>query len=289
MQRGFVVPLIIIGVIVLSLIAGGAYYLGRTSSTPQTVQNQQIITSSSQPAPSSAPVTLRASLPLTARTVSYTKTAEGDFYLRYKDHFYESSNPDSYDDPKETNLINFSDYTWNGIVEPPPLANIAFPGYIPTDEVFGFRVFPKKDKFLFILRLDKPGEGNRITNEYKVYVFEPTTNTLTNIFSTLSVDTTNSTIPRIRLISPDGKFIAFNMHPCWNCDASPKDIMLWKLDNSASKKISWVSYFNWKENGEYEYKEFKTIPFGSPGCTEPGMLDYCPVDPAELPLLQSKF
>lgn len=99
----------------------------------------------------------------------------------------------------------------------------------------------------------------------------------------------NNFIPRLKdnknskSVSDDGKFIAFDLFTCWYCEPGHPDTMLFNVETKAKKLIGKVSYFNWKKNGEYEFRDYIVQPCPKVTPTE------CSADPQTLPLKTGSF
>lgn len=268
--------LILVSILVLLAVGFGGYYFGAQKQTPQ-----QILPSPSPlmtTTPTQSPVTpgispIDAGIPIQANTVSFTRV-NGAVYLRYKGKIY-SEEAANKNDPSLTNLPNPDTYTWYGLVDAPVMpANTGF------DELFDFKVFPNTYNFVFIMRWPV----DDMKTDYKIFYYDAfaANNKVSLLYTSTQGDNGNDyTVARIKQISQDGKYIAFNMLGCWNCGGHMPKTLLFSLATKATKQIGMASYFAWKENGNYEYKEYKVIPCDPP-LEGPGE---CSEDPNNLPLL----
>ena len=267
-------------------ITGGAYYFGRMQSvpavspTPTQAQTQISITPSATP-------TIEASISPTAKiakdedivpvgpnTVSFARVADKT-YLRYRGKIYDDTDQNS---PHEVILPNPDQYTWYGLADTP--AGIPA-GQFMLDEVFGYKVAPDKNSFAFVMRWGtKPEDVS-----YYLYSYMPflryRQSILMKKFTPGSGGSYN--VAKIDQFSPDIKYISLHMFGCWNCGGHQPETLLIRIDDNETKNIGKTSYFAWKENGAYEYKEYKVIP-----CVGESMGE-CSEKPENLPLKTGQF
>src|SRR5207248_5792730 len=90
-------------------------------------------------------------------------------------------------------------------------------------------------------------------------------------------------------VSDDGNYVAFDMNYCWYCEPGHPSTLLFNIATKATKKLGQVSYFKWKTNGAYEYKEYITQPCPQPSPGEVNLTNECPVDPQNFPLKKGQF
>ena len=236
------------------------------------------------PAPSTTPTqtptvsvpSTDSGIPITAKTVSFTRV-NGQVYLRYKGKLY-SEEAANKNDASLTKLTNPDQYTWSGLVDAPNVAS-DLSGF---DEVFDFKVFPNKQNFIFIMRWPTDEQ----INNFEVFYYDAakTQEKITTLLSLTSVPNLNN-VPRIKQISNDANYVAFDMFSCWNCGGHQPVTMLYNMETKANQRIGETSYFAWKENGKYEYKAYKEIPCP----TEMEGPVICSEDPSKLPLLTGTF
>ncbi len=246
---------IMLGLLIVGLVLFGGYYLGANKAKPASVSPTPSL-SSAKPTTitpigtTSTPTD--SGIPIKANTVSFTRV-NGEVFMRYKGKVY-NEEAASKNDSSLTKLADPDSHTWYGLVDAPAIGEPA--GF---DELFDFKVFPNKQNFVFVMRW--PTTGNVI--DYKVFYYDvyATETKVSNMLSLQDgVDGSDQNVPRVKQINPEGKYVAFNMFSCWNCGGHAPDTLLLKIDTKATKRIGKVSYFNWKENGNYEYKAYKVIP-----------------------------
>ncbi len=287
MQRGFIAPLILL-VVLFSLYIGGAYLYGKqqwsSSSGTESSRTAPLSETASTPTPTPTASFADSGIPIKPHTVSFARF-EGVTYLRYKYTTYRGSDPNTYDDPDESNPLNQDKLNWYGLVDSPLTADIKDPKI--TDEVFSFKVTPKGDKFVFIMQWQSstPNAASFSTT-FNTFLYDPyKTNKVEKLLVTTWGDNKDPyPVQKIKQISPDGKYVAIDRHLCWGCDGGSPKINLINLETKQIKEIDQVAYFNWKEEGKYEYKKLEYEK-----CTRPSMTDDCPIDPSRLPLLQASF
>lgn len=219
-----------------------------------------------------------------SNTISFTKVND-KIYLKYKGTII-SETIGNQDKIQLNALANPDSYPWTQLVNSPAITEDQ--GH---DSIFDFRVLPNKNNFIFIV--EWPMNNN--STDFKVFYYDASqsTNKLSNIL-TINAFGENSpkgqNVPRIDKISADGKYISFKMYSCWNCDGQPApDEMLLNRDTQTTKRIEPVSYFEWKANGNYAYKEYKTEPCPTAPPGQTNRYANCPIDPQKLPLLNGKF
>lgn len=85
MQKGFV-QFIILGVVVLAVVAAGAFYLGRTTQKPTSPQNP-VVSETPNPSPTSSASPTPTGIDETANWKTYTNTKEG-YSIKYPLSWY---------------------------------------------------------------------------------------------------------------------------------------------------------------------------------------------------------
>lgn len=276
---------------VLVGITGGAYFMGKTQSTPvvtptPTLQpTQTVISPSTIPStqikisPTSKVAKDENIVPIGASTVSFARVGDKT-YLRYRGKIYDDSDQLN---PHEVNLPNPDQYTWYGLVDAPSDISV---GQFMFDEVFGFKIAPDTKSFAVVMRWGK--EGGTIS--YYLYYYSAfekyQQSLLVNKFTPDSGSLPN--VPKIDQISPDGKYLSLHMYPCWNCGGSKTETLLVRLQDYDMKRIGKTSYFSWKNNGAYEYKEYVVIAC-PPTPTGEWMGGECSEKPENLPLKTGQF
>lgn len=284
-QVGFSPILLIISVFVIALVTGGAFYMGKINGFVYTMPFRP-----PQPLVTKVPVNVDSvkteesedfGVDVGKYTVSFTRDGE-QVFLRYRDKYYGVPTGNQYGvNELTTGLYNADSLNWTGLVNPPD--DVDHGGF---DDILSFKVLPGNKNFIFTTRWEKH-DGDKVYLFINVYYFDPDLgkNKIVNLYSANSVENTAKSfaIPIVDQISPDGKFVSFNMHPCWNCDGRPSEKMLLNLETNQSKKINWVLEFKWENGGKYFYKDYieKICEGDTVGpCTE---------DPKDLPTKQGQF
>lgn len=204
-------------------------------------------------------------VPITANTVSFGRSSSTTV-LRYRGKIYDDSDQFNMEGKA---VADESLYQWYGLVDAP--AGVPA-GEFMLDEVFGFKIAPDQKSFLFVMRWN---------GSYYVYYYnQGNANKLTLVRKFTEGP---SNVPKIDQISNDGNYVSFNMYSCWNCGGHQPETMLLNLSTLKMETIGKVSYFAWKENGNYEYKEYKVIP------CEGESIGECFEKPENLPLKTGKF
>lgn len=213
-------------------------------------------------------------VPLGENTVAFTRLGDA-VQLRYRGKIYDDSDPFTMEP-----VSGFIDQnlTWFGLVDAPDFVS---PGVLMFDEVFGLLSYPDNKSFVFIMRWGNIAEGSNPTAFY-VYYYNPA--------NTPKVKPVHKFVPTIPSgneykvpindqFSDEGKYLALDMFSCWNCGGHHPQKLLVNLTNNQMKNIGKVSYFEWRNNGAYEYKDYVVIP-----CDPPEQMGECSVGPAHLPL-----
>lgn len=270
------VTLIIIVLGTVLLVGGWLFAQSKVNSkqTSQITPTQSASTTTDNPATQTAGAD--SGIPLTKNTVSFTRD-NNNVYLQYKGKIYEE---DQNGQPQQA-TISLPNATWYGLVNTPEIAT----GF---DEIFSFKTIPNTKNFVFVNRYDVPVSGGKVEQHVNTYYYDQSkpSEKVELLFSAIPTDTTNkdASYPIIGSISPDRKYVSFNMFSCWNCGGHQPETMVVNLQTKAVKRIGETSYFKWNENGNYEYKEYITTPCPTPTGTEDFMQVNCPVEPSTLPL-----
>lgn len=245
----------------------GFYFGNKERNTELPTPKASPTTSSTKPvvSPKAVETTDESIVPLTANTVSFGRSGNTTV-LRYRGKIYDDSDQFNMEGKA---VADESLYQWYGLVDAP--AGVPA-GEFMLDEVFGFKLAPDKKSFLFVMRWN---------GSYYVYYYNPGGANKLALVKKLAEGP--SSVPKIDLISSDGNYASFNMYSCWNCGGHQPEAMLLNLSTLKMEIIGKVSYFAWKENGNYEYKEYQVIP-----CEGESMGD-CFEKPENLPLKTGKF
>lgn len=263
-----------IGVFIAAGLIFAGFYFGQQKQTTQS----ETTTTTPATIVSSSPTTTvpqDSGIPITANTVSFARD-NGKLYLQYKGKIYEAR---TMLEPQQISLPNV---TWYGLVNTPATAT----GF---DEVFDIAQVPNKQSFIFTIRWDTSLGNNQNKQTITVYLYDPAkqgakVETLLTINPDLNVNTYQ--FPHGIEISSDGKYAAFDMNPCWNCGGGYPQTMVMNLKTKTTKNIGQASYFAWKDNGKYEYKDYIAQPCPTPTGIVSGeyIIGECPKDPQTLPI-----
>lgn len=213
--------------------------------------------------------------------LSFTQV-DGKIYLKYNDQIYGESTTESIW-PKKVDMS--SQPHWQQLLSGP--TNIVTNGSYSTDDILSFRIAPDQKSFAFVMEWSQKLVDDVIV-DYKVYYYDATkqTNQLSNpIFFVKAFDEKRD-IPVIDQISPDGKYISFNMYPCLQCSPGKPETLLLNIARHQPKRIGFTTDFQWRKNetGKYQYREY--ISKACPDTRYPGQ---CFVDPTSLPLKYESF
>lgn len=275
MQRGQVLALILIGVVILIILAGSAFYLGRIT-TLKSKASKLVINNYITQSPS--PKLERDERRVKDITVSFAEI-NSKIYLRYKGKIYDQ---DKNFEPQLVTLQNSDSYDWHGVVD----TDYNYTG----DEVFSFKVTPDNKSFIFVMRSDYLGSGGNTPKPgekfYSIFYYDNSKPSSYKVANDLFFSPSNSSkyiVPKIDQFSQDGKYASIDMFSCWNCVGHQQEKLLYNLKTGASKSIGKVSYFVWKDDGAYEYKDYVEIVCKTAGSSS------CSEDPKNLLLKTAQF
>ncbi len=272
-------------------IGGSAYFIGKNQTTKNssltpTVSVPTLYVSPDKSSSNSSEAENAGTndeniVPVSLNSVSFARS-EGKTYLRYRGKIYDDSDQNN---PREA-LLTIPDKTvWYGLVDAPSYVT---PGEFMLDEMFGFKVAPDMKSFAFIMRWgDKNAAAS--TTTYSIYYYDPQKSQKLSLLRKFSPSIDGSyPVPKINQFSPDGAYLSFNMHACWNCGATAAETLLMRLSDNSEKRIGRSSYFAWKTNGAYEYKEYVVILCSPPPGGEVMAVE-CFEKPESLPLKTGQF
>jgi hypothetical protein len=225
------------------------FFLGSNQTTPSQPLQTQKNYISTRPEPSILPA-------ITKNTVSMA-IKNNILYLRYQDTLFQEGPTGS---AVTTENISQEMFSWSKLVDVPVIMSTG------QNDILSIKKL-SNNNILFVVRSNKPAGW-----KLNVFYYEAINNKISNPFSFDWPNDKEKPVPIVGQVSPDEKYVSFNMHGCWNCGGGIPDTMVVNLGTFTSKRIGQTQYFAWKENGEYEYKEFKTIPCELEG---PGI---CPYD-----------
>ncbi len=112
----------------------------------------------------------------------------------------------------------------------------------------------------------------------------PDTKTIERLFNTLDFPELVQKYLQIKSVSADGRYVAFDVTPCWGCGGGYPTTFLFdtvRKMRESDGDIGRVLEFEWLDNGNYQYKEFID--------RECEVFNTCYMDPATLPLLKGSF
>jgi hypothetical protein len=276
--------LLFVVILAVAIVAG--FYLGKkydpfSSKTSETKVEAKVdkkegasmdnSTISTVPSTEIAALTDRNVITPSENTVSFARTNTNAVIIKYHDQIFDDTSPFTMEPVKN---VNASDYTWYGLVNTPD--NVK-PKEFMYDEVFGLKSNSKV--FVFIMRW-----GDSKTNgpiKYYVYKYDSQMTQPLTLLKTFVPSDNEPAVPK--MLTLDDKYVAFSMYGCWNCGGGTPETLLMRLSDGKTQKIGKTSYFNWKTDGKYEYKEYQSKP-----CAEPGPGE-CFVEPEKLPMKEGSF
>lgn len=272
---GFV---LLVVVLLGSAFVAGGYMLGNKQTQKETQASLSISPTTMTSSPTSTPSTANGTdtgIPMQENTVSFTRVGKNT-YLQYRGKIY---GEDEQFEPQQVTLPNEQKYTWYGLVDAPKNAD-----HTLFDEVFSFKTIPNTRNFIFVMRYTLP-PGSKPAWSLPVYYYNQAASEKLSLVLPPGSDVGTNSVPKISEISSDGDYVSFSMFPCWNCGGSHPETRVMNLKTAANKSIGKTSYFAWKTNGSYEYKEYVTKPCPTPtGNPEEFMQGECSEDPKNLPL-----
>lgn len=92
-------------------------------------------------------------------------------------------------------------------------------------------------------------------------------------------------------ISDDGNFASFHAVPCWGCEASHPTTYILNLKFKDGTNIGGVENFEWLEDGNYKYKEYKRIDCNDANADDSFVYidGTCDMDTTNLPFIYGSF
>lgn len=137
------------------------------------------------------------------------------------------------------------------------------------DELFSFKVFPDKQKFVYVMRWSlQEVEENRVNLFLPVFIYDISSKKNRQILSFRPYTSGQEKVysfPHVESISSDNKHIAFTMHGCWDCGGHQPETLLYSVNEGQTRNIGKVIDFKWLKSGVYQYKDYVVI-----SCEEPG-------------------
>jgi hypothetical protein len=260
--------------IVILVLTTGAYYAGVTRNS---LVHYNGIPSPTAPLLTETPASTPDSQNNTTTTVIDNSVSliyeNATPYLRYRDTIYTDDDEKSYT-PGASKSDNIAGVPWIHLVDAP--ANIIKKNNQnnPFDEVFSLKTIPGTRSFVFVMRYTLANGLDNTQTSLPAYYYNFTDKKLTELLLTKTL------YPKIYTFSNDGNYVAFRMFQCWNCGGHTPSTEVVNLKTNTAKNIGRTSYFIWKDNGMYEYKEYIPEECNPP---EPGPVE-CSQDPATLPL-----
>ena len=188
-------------------------------------------------------------------------------------------------DPQEIISLDVTKYSWVDILKEPIKDSTGSISILVSDRLFSFKRVPNSNNFLFVIELSRsasvstngpwsPYQGGR-----DLYLYDRNLGKgeLKKIIS-FTNSTTKYTYPKINSFSPDGRYVSIQLFGCWNCGGHVPETFLVDLQTFKSQNIGKTSFFSWRRDGNYEYKDYIVIECKEP---QPGE---CSQDPSTLPL-----
>ena len=303
-QKGnFLIP---IGLVFLILVIGvGAYYLGTQKNKPPNSQQSTNTPTSTQVTPTNYPSQSPYTNALGLTTWSLAN-AGNEIYLKQTINITNDkvdypnskartiSNIYSQDDksyePQEVTGADASKYTWTDILTEPIKDSVGSVSILVSDRLFSFKKVPNTNNFLFVVELSRsasvstnvPWSPYQNTRDLYLYDRSLSKGELKKITS-FANSTTKYTYPKINSFSQDGGYVFIQLFGCWNCGGHVPETFLVDLQAFKTTNIGKTSYFSWKQDGNYEYKDYVVIECKEP---QPGE---CSQDPSTLPLKTGKI
>ncbi|MBI3103725.1 hypothetical protein HYZ05_02185 [Candidatus Daviesbacteria bacterium] len=303
-QKGFI-PLVIGVVILLIIVALGAYYLGTKKTTNSSSQQSINVPSVTQSLPTEQPSQSLLSNSLGVTTWSLAE-AGNEAYLRQTINLSNNkvdypnskartiSNVYSQDDksyePQEVTSLDTSKYGWVDILKEPIKDSTGSVSILVSDRLFSFKKVLNTNNFLFVVELSRSasvstnGPWSPYQNSRDLYLYDRSSGKgeLKKITS-FANSTTKYTYPKINSFNQDGRYVFIQLFGCWNCGGHVPETFLVDLQTFKFQNIGKTSYFSWKLDGNYEYKDYVVIECKEP---QPGE---CSQDPSTLPLKVGKI
>lgn len=296
--------LIAVGLIFLILvIEAGAYYLGTQKSKSPKSQQSTNTPTITQGAPANYPSQSPHANALGLTTWSLAN-ADNELYLKQTINI--NSDKVDYPNNKARTINNVysedksygpqeitsdtSKYSWQDILKEPINDSTGSVSILVSDRLFSFKRIPNSNKFLFVVELSRSagvstnGPWSPYQGERDLYLYDQSKGELKKI-STFPNSISKYTYPKINSFSQDGRYVFIQLFECWNCGGHVPETSLVDLQAFKTTNIGKTSYFSWRQDGNYEYKDYVVIE-----CKElqPGEGE-CSQDSSTLPLKTGKI
>ena len=188
-------------------------------------------------------------------------------------------------EPTEIDEADVPPGQWKILIKEPVGNPTKAASILVSDELFSFKKSPVSGSFLFAVSWSRsasqsaPGAWSPTRFERILYLYDR--NAVGEKLKKAAVfdkTTAQYSFPKIDTFSPDGRFASIMLFACWGCGGHTPETYLLDTQTLKTKNIGRVSYFEWKSNGSYGYKDYIVIECSKPGPGE------CNQNPDSLPL-----
>jgi hypothetical protein len=297
------IPILLGMVFVMILVAVSAYYLGAMRSNIINLSSSTISPTTTQADSAMQTPELRSDDNLGLTTWSFSEVGD-DLYLKQTISFYNDkvmypnkeervitiafTQDDQSYNPQEVELFDEMEHSWEDILMEPIKDYSGSASILVYDKLFSFKRAKKTNSFIFVVELARSvrNEADDHWRSYQgervIYLYNQTSKDLKKI-ATFPNNSTNYVYPKIRHFSQDGRYVYVNLFGCWNCGGHAPETFLIDLVTFKTLNIGKTSYFEFRQDGDYEYKDYVSIECDEP---QPGE---CLQDPNSLPLKTGKI
>ncbi len=292
--------LLILGIALLLIaVAGGAYYVGTMRETAENSEQTLVLPSPTQSASELYPSESSPTDALGVTTWSFT-TSNNDMYMKQTTHIVSDKvnypngkeqtityvySQDEYYDPKKIESLDVNNYAWVEILKEPIKDSANSVSILVSDGLLSFKKIPDTNNFLFAIELNRSA-SNSMTGPWGPYQNMRTLYLYTQNqgkaelkkIASFENNKKSYSFPKIHAFSLGGRYVSIHLFGCWGCGGHTPETYLVDLQTLKTLNIGRTSYFSWKQDGNYEYKDYVEIECAEPG---PGP---CSQDPNSLPL-----
>ncbi|OGY24621.1 MAG: hypothetical protein A2Y57_01795 [Candidatus Woykebacteria bacterium RBG_13_40_7b] len=187
-------------------------------------------------------------------------------------------------EPTEVKDANIPSGSWIELIKEPVDNPTNAASILVSDSLFSFKKVPNTNNFLFAVELMRsagPTSGPWGPTKLETVLYFYDKNSSGKKLKKVQVfdkNNFNYSFPKIDTFSSDGRYVSIKLFGCWGCGGHVPETYLLDTQTLKTKNIGKLSYFEWKSNGSYGYKDYIVIE-----CTEIGYGE-CSQEPNSLPL-----
>ena len=170
------------------------------------------------------------------------------------------SEDESYE-PNEVTSDMSGHNNWIDVLQEPIEDIAGTASVLVADRLFSFKRVVGSSNFLFVVELrrmtDALADGRWVTyqNKMELYLYDQGKKELRKII-TFPNEISKYFYPKISSFGGEGRYVLIEVFACWSCGGHVPETFLVDLQTFKMLNLGKVSYFSWREEGNYEYKDF---------------------------------